>query len=173
MPDFTIDSALTYLKEKVQEFFRKGKDLQAALIAAGRAKTTAQQKGRGDLVQEAADLQTKFRKLLTDHLAWERRLHDFASYFGLDNKLGAVPALLLAVAIPSAVFLFNHLQDVYTTERLLRAVEQKVLTAEQAAGLKPTGIMEGLATVGEKFTTPFLGLAILGGVLWFGFLRRS
>ena len=112
-------------------------------------------------------MEGQVRQLLDEQLLLEIKLRPFAEAMGYQN-LGAVPLLLIPVAIGAASLLYLHFQKINTQRDALDLIKRGMLTPAQAESLLDSGLgFSNLLGGGIGMMLPYL---VVGGGLYAYFI---
>lgn len=160
--------AANYLQERVTEFYALGPKLLAMMKRASR--TAAAARGRG-LTTDYDRARALLREISLNYSEWGKTKDRLDSALAKVPGLGVAPAVILAAigagtAIAIAAAMTAILRKSTSQERLLKLIEQGVLSPEEAARLDieaeaPTGIAGLVAGVGGIARWAVLGGALL------------
>ena len=162
--NFSFDAASRFLEENVAFLRAKGPEITAQLDTAYRLYQRALTVNDPALLQQAAAAIETQQRLRDNQADLTRRLDQFFPHTGL----GLLPLVILApvVAIPLAIYLYDHLQAVKNQAKALAMVEQGLLTAEEARGIAaPSPSIFGDVSGVMKAALP---LALIGLFIWMG-----
>lgn len=167
----SLQSAVDYLQNRVQDFYQQGSVLTERIKTIRRLKEAAMQTNNQQALGQLNVLQSGVVALLEEQLALERKLEPFAEYFGLlpaaPRVLGALPIVLAGSAIAVAVGLYLHFEKLQNQAKALELVAKGILPAAQADSILNPSFFSGLS---GSFAS--IGLFAIGGLFLFFFLTR-
>jgi hypothetical protein len=169
----SIDSAIDYLRSKLQDFYNQSRVLRDRLITIGLLLQKARDKGDQVSIGKLIVLQSQTKDLFNDQLALEQKLMPFAQYFGIKTDLAAVPLALAGLAIAAATALYLHYQKLQNQKQALDLVAKGLLSPTEAKQIIEAGSILGAG--GLTGLTQNIGLIMvlaIGGLFIWQWSRR-
>lgn len=165
----SIDSALDYVRGKLQEFYNQRvvikRDLKKIYDLSQLAQKTNDQEALGKLIVLRAQTVT----LLDEQLRLEDRLRPFAEYFHVQPNLGLLPVLLVGAALGAASLLYLHFEKLRNQAKALDLVAKGMLSASEAEAIVNPGFFSSI--LGGGLSSLWL-YAIGGGALYVWLISR-
>lgn len=151
--------AMDYLQEKVKEFYVQSDVLKEQLLQVGRIRKVTTDQG---VYLKTEKLKSEIMDSLNKQLDLENKLRPFIEYFRLSPRLGAVPLVLLAVAIPFAGALAAHLAKISKQKQELELIAKGLLSPEQLTALRASEPSTFGFGFGAGIGIPLIVLALAG-----------
>ena len=187
MAFFSIESAATYIKDRIRQVYRQTPILKDQLIGVsqiiGRLKRMPQIQTTAKL-KEAERLRQSIIATIHAQTKLETEVYPWARFFGVDASLGTdnenlgllpvIPILLAATAIGMAGMMVNQFAKIKNQQRSLELIARGVMTPAEAAALKPKGILEGVTgALGGVQNIAMIAALGLGVFLLMSMQRRT
>lgn len=167
--EFTLASAENYIRGQIQAFFDNSKVLRDRLMTIGKLMQVAKSKRDQAALGKLITLQQQTKDAFSEQLRLEQQLMPFASHFGVNVTLGALPLVLGLAAVALAGAMYLQFQKVSTQGKALEMVSQGLLTPAEAAKITDSTLIGVGGGIG-------LAMPIVAGLgfllFWMGAFKR-
>lgn len=136
----SVNSALDYVKSKLQDFYNQTWVLRDRLRAIAALKLEAQKRNDQATLGKLILATEQTKQLMNEQLALEQKLKPFADYFGVNYgslQLGFVPipVYLTVGAVAIASMMYLHFQKLQNQATALDLIAKGMLPADQAESI--------------------------------------
>lgn len=159
--DFDAQEAGEYVRRKLREWTSLESVLVNMMHTAAELAYRAKQAGREDLAEQAKNVIRNLNAINQNYSKWQGVLQTVQEQVpGLRGIW--IPAAIAATVIALAGAMYGIFRKVTAEEKMLQMIEDGVITAEEAAGLRPRGTTDlgELVRLGLYGTLTLIGFKV-------------